>query len=127
MKNSRTLLVGYVLCLLLTGCTKSRPADKTESLKTPLPGLVLTFETWNKRSREPGLTRLVAHYVHDGNEDTQLILEGPDVGISEYKWVRPRKLILCYQKGLISSFQNEIKFRVNRDVRSFHVTLKEDC
>lgn len=126
MKNRRTL-ASCMLCLLLAGCEKPRPADEVEPLKTPLPGLTLTFETWNKQSREPGLTRLVAHYVHDGTEDVQLILEGSDVVISKYNWVRPRKLILCYQKGLISSFQNEINFRVNRDLRNFHVTLKEDC
>jgi hypothetical protein len=121
------LLVNCMLCLALAGCTKPRPADKVEPLKTPLPGLTLTFETWNTRSDGPGLTRLVAHYAHDGKEDTQLILEGPDVAISKYKWVRPRRLILCYQRGLISSFRNEIDFQVGRDVRNFHVTLKEDC
>jgi hypothetical protein len=112
------------LLLLVAGCTKP---DEVKTLETPLPGLTMTFETWNNGPLVSDRTKLVAHYVHDGKEDREVIFDGDYVVISKYEWARPRRLILCYKRGLVANFRNEVDFWVKNELRSFHVTLKEDC
>lgn len=114
-----------VLCVFaVAGCAKP---DEVQTLKTPVPGLTLTFETWNNGPLVSDRTKLVAHYAHDGKKDTQVIFDGAYVVISKYLWVGPEKLVLCYKSGEVANFTNEVTFFVKGGVRSFHVVLKEDC
>jgi hypothetical protein len=113
-----------VLALLLTGCAKP---TTVKTLKTPLPGLTLTFEMWENGSLASDRTKLVAHFMHGGKEYTGVIFDGSYVVISQYRWVNPPRLILCYKSGHVVDFTNEIRFWVEQHFYNFHVSLKEDC
>lgn len=119
--------VAVVVALMLLYLAIRSPApDYVETFKTPLPGVTLTFETWSLPLTSD-FNRLVAHYEHDGKKDSRFILEGEYAVFSKYVWASPQKLALCWKKGAVRNFTNEVALQAGGAGERFHVTLKEDC
>lgn len=124
MRIMQKFIATAILPIVLIGC--AAPPTKVKTIETPLPGLWLTFETWENGLLVSDRTKLVAHHFHDGKEDMRVIFDGDYVVISEYRWTR-KGLTLCYKSGTVANFTNEIGFAVKGGYHSFHVTLNEDC
>jgi len=118
------ILPAIGIFVLVSGCSKA--PDYVETVNTPLKGVTLTFETWSYVLASDS-NALIAHYGQNGEKASQLILRGDYVALSKYSWASPGKLVLCYKSGAVYGFTNQVDLRVGSDVRSFHVTLKEDC
>ena len=124
MKAAGAAMIGFIP-FLVSGCSK--PPNEVQTLKTPLPGLSLTYETWNNGPLVSDTNSLIAHLVQrDKKEITKRILDGDYLVFSKFFWAAPRRLVLCYKKGTVYNFTNEVDF-LGDGTRSFHVTLKEDC
>lgn len=124
MKAIRAAMVG-LLFFSVAGC--GRPPDEVQTFKTPLRGVTLTFETWNNGPLVSDTNSLIAHYAQGDKETSQRILDGDYAVFSKFFWAAPRRLVLCYKKGSIYNFTNEVIFQPDDDNKNFHVVLKEDC
>jgi hypothetical protein len=126
-KSSMKYAVAMVTALLLLVFAIRSPApDYVATYKTPLDGITLTFETWSLPLTSD-FNRLVVHYEHGGKKDSRFILEGEYAVFSRYVWASPEKLVLCWKKGAVFNFTNEVNLRIGSSARHFHVVLKEDC
>jgi hypothetical protein len=121
VRMQKNLMVG-ILLLLLTGCGPTT----VKTINTPLAGLTLTFETWENGPLVSDRTKLVAHYTHNGKEDTQVIFDGDYVVITEYRW-SSQGLTLCYKSGTVANFTNEIGFEGEGSYHQLHILLNEHC
>jgi hypothetical protein len=110
---------------MAAGCSK--PPDEVQTFRTPLAGLTLTYETWNNGPLVSDTNSLIAHFVQkDKKEISKRILDGDYLVFSKFFWASPRRLVLCYRKGTVYNFTNEVDF-LGDGTRSFHISLKEDC
>jgi len=124
MKLAWRSLAICALVLPVAGCTKS---ITVQTINTPFKSMMLTFETWENGPLASDRTKLVAHYFEKGKEYKSVVFDGDYVVISKYLWTPQGKLILCYKKGTVANFTNQVGFSVDGGYRSFHVILKEDC
>jgi hypothetical protein len=124
MKRMGKILAFGLLLFPIAGCTKP---TTVQTIKTPFSDMTLTFETWKNGPLVSDRTKLVAHYFHGGKEYKSVVFDGDYVIISKYLWTPKESLVLCYKKGTVANFTNEVGFPVDGGYHSFHVILKEDC
>jgi hypothetical protein len=120
-------VIGAALALLLLFFAIRSPApDYVDTYKTPLPGVTLTFETWSLPLTSD-FNRLVVHYEHNGKKDSRFILDGEFASFYRYVWAGPGRLVLCWRRGRIWDFTNEVDLKAGGGAQHFHVVLQEDC
>ena len=130
--RAKTILkyvIGAVLVMTLlfwAFITLVPPPRYLKTFKTPVPGVTLTLNTLSIPLTSDA-QELVAHYEHNGKEDSKVILNGDDATFYRYVWVGQQRLEVCWRSGEVFNFANDVNLKAGGGEQHFHVALREDC